>query len=256
MRKDSPLGTVTVAVVLCLVCSIAVATAAVVLKPRQERNAELFMQRQILKVAGLLEEGKSVDELFEQVETRIVDLDTGGYAPDVDPTTYKQREAAKDVALSRPIPAGEDIAKIKRRANFAPVYLVRREGEPNLMILPMHGYGLWSTMYAFLALAEDGRTIKAITFYEQAETAGLGTEIENPRWQAQWKDKLARDEQGEVRFELVKGGVSVDDPDAQYQVDGLAGATLTANGVTNMVRYWMGKQGFGPYLAQLDRGGE
>ena len=255
MRKDSPLGTITVALVLSLVCSIAVATASVVLKPRQEKNAELFMQRQILKVAGLLEEGKPIEELFQQVEARIVELDTGGYAADMDPATYDQRAAAKDAVMSQPISGEEDIAKIKRRANYAPVYLVRREGQPNLLILPMHGYGLWSTMYAFLALAEDGRTIKGITFYEQAETAGLGTEIENPRWQEQWKGKLARDKGGQVRFELIKGGVSADDPDAQYHVDGLAGATLTADGVTNMVRYWLGKQGFGPYLARLGEGG-
>ena len=255
MRKDSPLGTVTVALVLSLVCSIAVATASVVLRPRQEKNAELFVQRQILKVAGLLEEDKSVEELFQQVESRIVDLDSGAYVPEMDPAAYDQRKAAKDPSTSRPIPKGQDVAKIKRRANYAPVYLIRRDEGTNLVILPMHGYGLWSTMYAFLALAEDGRTIEAITFYEQAETAGLGTEIENPRWQAQWKDKLARDEQGQVRFELIKGGVKADDPDAQYHVDGLAGATLTADGVTNMVRYWLAEKGFGPYLARLSMKG-
>jgi len=253
VRKDSPLGTVTVALVLCLVCSIAVATASVVLRPRQEKNAELFMHKQILAVAGLLEEDKPIDALFQQVESRVVNLDTGEYAPDIDPATYDQRKAAKDPASSRSIPKGGDIAKIRRRANYAPVYRVRRDGESDLVILPVHGYGLWSTMYGFLALAGDGRTIKGITFYEQAETAGLGSEIENPRWQAQWKDKLALDEQGQVRFELVKGGVRAGGPDARFQVDGLSGATLTADGVTNMIRYWLGEQGFGPYLARLSK---
>ncbi len=256
MRKDSPLGTYRVALVLCLVCSIAVATAAVMLQPLQEKNAKQFMQKQILTVAGLLEEDKPIDELFRKVESRIVDLDTGEYTPEIDAATYNQREAAKDPALSRPIPAENDIAKIKRRANYAPVYLVRREGKPDLVILPVHGYGLWSTMYGVLALAEDGRTIEGITFYQQAETAGLGTEIENPRWQAQWKGKLALDEEGQVRFELVKGGVEADDPDAQYHVDGLSGATLTGDGVTNMMRYWLGEQGFGPYLARLRKKGD
>ncbi len=256
MRKDSTLGTFTVALVLCLVCSIAVATAAVMLLPLQEKNAKQFMQKQILMVAGLLEEDKPVGELFSKVETRIVDLDTGNYAPEIDAATYNQREAAKESASSRPIAPENDIAKIKRRANYAPVYLVRREGQPGLVILPVHGYGLWSTMYGVLALAEDGRTIKGITFYQQAETAGLGSEIENASWQAQWKGKLALDEQGEVRFELIKGGVTADDPDAQYHVDGLSGATLTANGVTNMMHYWLGEQGFGPYLAKLRKEGD
>jgi len=256
VRKDSPIGTFTVALVLCLVCSIAVATASVMLQPFQEKNAEQFMQRQILTVAGLLEEDKPVDVLFQQVEPRIVNLDTGEYAPEIDAATYDQRKAAKDPAASRPIPSGDDIAKIRRRANYAPVYRVRREGEPGLVILPVHGYGLWSTMYGVLALAEDGRTIKGITFYQQAETAGLGSEIENPNWQSQWKDKLAMDDQGQVRFELVKGGVTANDPDAQYHVDGLSGATLTADGVTNMIRYWLGEQGFGPYLARLSKEGD
>lgn len=256
MRKDSPLGTLTVALVLCLVCSIAIATASVMLQPFQEKNAKQFMQRQILTVAGLLEEGKSIDELFGQVESRIVNLDTGEYTTEVDAATYDQRKAAKDPASSRPIPRENDIAKIKRRANYAPVYLVRREREPGLIVLPVHGYGLWSTMYGVLALAEDGRTIEGITFYKQAETAGLGSEIENPRWQAQWKGKLALDDQGQVRFELIRGGVEANDPDAQYHVDGLSGATLTANGVTNMMRYWLGEQGFGPYLARLRKQGD
>ncbi len=256
MRKDSPLGTFTVALVLCLVCSIAIATAAVKLQPFQEKNAKQFMQRQILTVAGLLEEGKSVDELFDQVESRIVNLDTGEYTTEVDAATYDQRKAAKDPDSSRAIAAENDVAKIKRRANYAPVYLVRREGQPGLVVLPVHGYGLWSVMYGVLAMAEDGRTIEGITFYQQAETAGLGTEIENPRWQAQWKGKLALDEQGQVRFELIKGGVDADDPDAQYHVDGLSGATLTADGVTKMMRYWLGEQGFGPYLAKFRKEGD
>ncbi len=256
MHKDSPLGTFRVALVLCLVCSIAIATASVVLQPFQEKNAKQFMQRQILTVAGLLEEGKPIDELFQQVESRIVNLDTGEYATEIDAASYDQRKAAKDPASSRTISPENDIAKIKRRANHAPVYLVRSEGKPGLIILPVHGYGLWSTMYGVLALAEDGRTIEGITFYQQAETAGLGSEIENPRWQSQWKGKLALDDQGQVRFELVKGGVAADDPDAQYHVDGLAGATLTADGVTNMMRYWLGEQGFGPYLTKLRKQGD
>ena len=256
MHKDSPLGTFRVALVLCLVCSIAIATASVVLQPFQEKNAKQFMQRQILTVAGLLEEGKPIDELFQQVESRIVNLDTGEYATEIDAASYDQRKAAKDPASSRTISPENDVAKIKRRANHAPVYLVRSEGKPGLIILPVHGYGLWSTMYGVLALAEDGRTIEGITFYQQAETAGLGSEIENPRWQSQWQGKLALDDQGQVRFELVKGGVAADDPDAQYHVDGLAGATLTADGVTNMMRYWLGEQGFGPYLTRLRKQGD
>ncbi len=251
-NKDTPLGTLTVAAVLCLVCSIAVSTAAVILKPLQERNKTQAMYGEILKVAGLSTESGSIDELFKKhIVTRLVDLETGDYVEGVDPLTYDQRAAARDPEQSVRVPRDEDIASIKTRAKFAPVYLVGDRHSPQLIILPVHGYGLWSTMYGLLALDGDGNTIKGISFYEQAETAGLGDEIINPKWQAQWVGKRVFDESGEVKFKLAKGGVDSTSPTAQYQVDGLSGATLTGNGVTNLMRYWLSDQGFSSYLARV-----
>lgn len=257
MRKDSPLGTLTVAVVLCLVCSIAVSGAAVLLKPAQERNKALALKREILKVAGLQAPAKDVDAVFDRfVQARLVDLATGAYVEGVDPVGYDPREAARDPKRSAAVPPERDLARIKRRAHYAPVYLVAQGEGLSLVVLPVHGYGLWSTMYGLLALAADGRTIRGVTFYEHAETAGLGAEVENPRWQALWKDKLAADEQGVVRFRLVKGGARSGDPEARSQVDALSGATLTSDGVTRLMQYWLGDEGFGPYLARLRaRGG-
>ena len=126
-------------------------------------------------------------------------------------------------------------------------------GELSRIILPVHGYGLWSTMYALLALAPDGRTVKAITYYEQRETAGLGGEIANPSWQAKWVGKEVIDDNGEPVFRVAKGSVNEESPNAIHQVDGLSGATLTSNGVTNTIRFWLGEDGFGPYLEKLRR---
>ena len=201
-------------------------------------------------MADLLQPGQrqDVEALFaDRVETRILDL-ASGELTDMDPASFDQRKAARDPATSVAIPPTEDIARIRSRAKYAPVYLVRERGKIERIVLPVRGSGLWSTMYGLLALASDGRTIKGMTFYEQGETAGLGAEIESPKWLAEWQDKLAFDDQGHVRFEVVKGAVDSASPDARYQVDGLAGATLTSNGVTNLVRYWLGENGFGPFL--------
>jgi Na+-transporting NADH:ubiquinone oxidoreductase subunit C len=135
-----------------------------------------------------------------------------------------------------------------------PVYLVEQDGAVETVVLPVHGYGLWSTMYGYLALEGDGRTVKGITFYQHGETPGLGGEIDNPSWQAKWTGKQALDDSGRVLLQVVKGeprGEGV-----EHQVDGLAGATLTARGVENLARYWLGEQGFGPYLARLTSGNE
>ncbi len=256
LPNDSVAKTLVVAIGLCLVCSVIVSATAVALKPLQERNATLARKIQILKVAGLMEQGGDVDTLFAQVETRIIDFDSDRFTDAVDPEAYDQRKASKDPATSIRVPPEEDIASIQRRARYAPVYLVRDNGEIQTIIVPIHGYGLWSTMYGFLALEGDARTVKGITFYEDGETPGLGGEINNPRWQAHWEGKTVYDESGTERLQVIKGTPSAGSPEAIYQVDGLSGATLTANGVNFTIRYWMGEEGFGPFLAWLRDGGD
>jgi Na+-transporting NADH:ubiquinone oxidoreductase subunit C len=251
MPNDSIQKTLFVAIALCLVCSVMVSGAAVLLKPTQVANQALDVKKNILDAAGLLREGANIEEAFQQIQIRIVDLDSGEYADDIDAASYDARAASKDPALSEPVPADQDIAKIKRQAQYAKVYRVEENGELKTLILPVHGYGLWSTMYAFLALEPDLNTIKDFKFYEQAETAGLGSEVANPDWQALWKGKKIFDEQGQVNIEVIKGSVDSGSPNAKYEVDGLAGSTLTSRGVTNLLHYWLGKNGFGPYLNRL-----
>ncbi|MED5314737.1 MAG: Na(+)-translocating NADH-quinone reductase subunit C [Pseudomonadota bacterium] len=245
----------TVALGLCLVCSVVVSTAAVVLKPAQQANKTLDMKRNILMAAGLLDPALSVEEQFEQVETRLVSLDEGRFVEGVDPASFDQREAAKDPAQSRAIPGDADPAKLVRREDKALVYLVRdQQGGLDKIILPIRGYGLWSTLHGFMALESDGNTVAGLGFYEHAETPGLGGEVDNPNWKAIWPGKQVY--QGEqVAIQVLKAAVPAGSPDAQWQVDGLSGATLTTKGVDNLVRYWMGDQGFKPLLENL-RGGE
>jgi Na+-transporting NADH:ubiquinone oxidoreductase subunit C len=244
----------TVALGLCLVCSVVVSTAAVVLKPAQQANKTLDLKRNILMAAGLLDPALSVEEQFEQVETRVVSLVEGRFVEGVDPTSFDQREAAKDPAQSRAIPSDADPAKLVRREDQALVYLVRdQQGGLDKIILPIRGYGLWSTLYGFMALESDGNTVAGLGFYEHAETPGLGGEVDNPNWKAIWPGKQVY--QGEqVAIQVLKGAVPAGSPDAQWQVEGWSGATLTTKGVDNLVRYWMGDQGFKPLLENLRRG--
>ena len=251
MPNDSKPKTLIVALALCLVCSVLVSTAAVKLQPLQQRNQELDRKKIILEVAGLLKPGASIDELFKQVEPKVVDLSTGEYVDSIDANQFDQRQAAKDPAQSMQIPPEKDIAQIRRRARYATVYLVKEGDKVKSVILPVHGYGLWSTMYAFLAVEQDANTIFGLQFYEQRETAGLGSEVANPTWQAKWKGKVVYDEAGKPKIRVIKGTVAPNDPEAQFKVDGLAGATITANGVTNLIHYWLGPEGFGTYLKKF-----
>ncbi len=251
MPNDSTRKTLIVALALCLVCSILVSTAAVKLQPLQQRNQELDRKKIILEVAGLLKPGVSIDELFKQVEPKVVDLSTGEYVDTMDPNQFDQRQAAKDPEMSVKIPPDRDIARIRRRAKHAVVYLVKEEGQTKLILLPVHGYGLWSTMYAYIALERDANTIFGLRFYEQGETAGLGAEIDNPRWRNNWTGKVVYGEAEKPQIRVIKGAVAPGDPEAKFKIDGLAGATLTANGVTNLIHYWLGPEGFGTYLKKF-----
>jgi Na+-transporting NADH:ubiquinone oxidoreductase subunit C len=256
--NNDPAKILAVGITLCLICSVLVASASVLLKPVQDRNQALAIRKQIIGVAGFqADNAQQVDALFQQhIEARILNLDSGVFDDSVDPATFDPHAAARNPATSRALEAGEDPAKIKRRPNEAPVYLVRDGENIKTVILPIYGYGLWSTMYGFIALDGNGRTVTGLTFYQHGETPGLGDFIESPAWQAQFPGKLVFDEHGNERLSVVKGGVKPGSPDAKYGVDAVAGATLTSNGVNNLLHYWLGEQGFGPYLSRLQAGGE
>lgn len=248
MPNDSIAKTFIVAFALCLVCSVIVAFSATILKPTQQKNRLIDLQKNILSVAGLTDESQTIEERFEKIEARLIDMETGEYSDAIDVASYNQRKAAKDPSLSIDLTTAEDIASIGRRAKYGKVYTMKTDGELTKVIIPIKGYGLWSTMYGFIALKPDGRTIEDVTFYEHNETPGLGGEIQNSAWQEVWKGKSVTDDQGKPAFTVVKGRAAAD---SKYDVDGLAGATLTSVGVMNLVRFWVGENGFGPYLKKL-----
>lgn len=248
--KDSFGGTLTVVVAVSLLCSVIVAAAAVGLKPAQNEKKLLDKQRNILGAAGLLSDGIDVQKVYAQrVEPRIVDLATGEYVEGV--KDFDARAAAKDPKQNVKIKPEEDAAGIQTRAKYAEVYLVKDDsGKTGQIVLPMHGSGLWSVMYGFVAVQPDGNTINGITYYEQGETAGLGGEIANPLWQQKFVGKKLYNGDGKLSIRIGKGASS----DKDHGIDGLSGATMTTKGVQGSFDYWFSQNGFGPYLAKIKAG--
>ena len=241
-KKETLGRTVGVVVAVCLVCSIIVSSAAVGLRSLQNANALLDKQTNILEAAGLLKDaGGDIAGTYQSlVEEKFVDLATGQY---VDKKAgYDMYTAARDPEQS--IKPSPDTAGILRRANVASVYLVKDEsGAVSRIVLPVHGSGLWNLMYGMLALDNDGNTVRELVYYDQKETPGLGGEVQNPKWKALWNGKKLF-KNGDLAINVKKGA----DAENLYAVDALSGATLTSNGVQNTLDYWLGENGFGPYL--------
>ncbi|MEX0867681.1 MAG: Na(+)-translocating NADH-quinone reductase subunit C [Pirellulales bacterium] len=256
VTRDSAAGTILIALILCVVCSVVVAGTAVGLRPTQRANRELDQKKNVLIAGGLYEAGDAKDEIeekFETVRRVLIDLDTGEPVPEevleaenIDPATYDPVKAAKNTRLNKKIPAGA-LPGILTRAKYNFVFEVMEGGEVQQYIFPIYGNGLWSTMYGYLALDKDLTTVRGITYYQDGETPGLGGEINNSRWQASWRGKQLYGPGGDVQLEVIKGSA----PDgADDKIDGLSGATITANGVTDTLDYWFGPEGFEPFIAK------
>lgn len=253
--KSNNSKTIIVALTLCLVCSVLVSAVAVGLKPAQVENARLDRNKNILVAAGMFDPetdtAADVAERFKDFDVEIVDLNAGNYLSDDelaavgidDRNTYDASQASKNKALSEDL--GEnDLASIGRKPKYAKVYVKNDDaGDPEMVVLPIQGYGLWGTIYGFLTLESDMNTIKGISFYEHKETPGLGARIEEPKWRAMWSGIHSYDESGEVATGVTKAGNPKDN-----WVDGISGATLTSRGVSNMIQFWLGEQGYKPYL--------
>lgn len=262
--KSNNTKTIGVALTLCLVCSVLVSAVAVGLKPAQVENARLDRNKNILVAADMFnaesDTADDVAERFEDFNVEIVDLSEGSYVDDEtladagipDRNTYDASQATKNQALSEDL-GDNDPAGIGRKPIYAKVYVKNDDaGEPELVVLPIQGYGLWGTIYGFLTLESDMNTIKGISFYEHKETPGLGARIEEPEWRAKWSGIHSYNADGEVATGVTKAGTQ-----RENWVDGISGATLTGRGVSNMIQFWLGEQGYKPYLDKLrEKSGE
>ncbi|MCW8884640.1 MAG: Na(+)-translocating NADH-quinone reductase subunit C [Motiliproteus sp.] len=254
-NNDTISKTLLVSVSLCVVCAVFVSAAAVALKPQQLANKALDRKTNILAAADLVDPSKTVDELFDNnVTAKVLDMTSYTWADDIDPMTYDEMKAAKDPKQSVAL-GDKDIAGIKQHARYKTVYMVKNGDEIEKLILPIHGKGLWSTLYGFVALEGDFNTVVGLGFYSHAETPGLGGEVDNPNWKGQWKGKkVYGDNFDSAAIGLIKGKVDPAGKNAAHQIDGLAGATLTSVGVTNLVKFWLSENGYSPFLVKLRAG--
>ncbi len=258
LEKDSLGNTFLIAVFLCLVCSIVVSSMAVALKPIQKLNKELDQKKNILRAAGMLptnsnvaEDGRSIEELFAEFVVRAVDLDTGEYVDGVDLASYDPIKAASNSATSKALTPEEDIATLRRRENVSLVFLKVNDSGVDKLVIPVRGYGLWGTLYGYLALDSDLNTIAGLGFYQHKETPGLGGEVDNNKWKQAWRGVRLYDSAGQPSVRLVRQRADQASDAAAYEVDALSGATFTTRGVENLVNYWTGYDGFGPYIERL-----
>jgi Na+-transporting NADH:ubiquinone oxidoreductase subunit C len=251
--NDSPLKAIVVTLCVCLAASILVTGTAVLLKPMQAANREREREARIAEIVARLPSLADEISLLEavSVEARVVDLATGRYVQTIDPTHFDQRRAAKDPAQSVAIPAERDVAQIGRRSRFAVVHLVRRDEQLLLVILPVRGHGFGSMLYGYLGLSADTGSVVGLSFYEHGETPGLGALIDDPEWRAQWLSKKVWDEHGKPGLGVAETALEPGAPEAAYLADALTGATWTARGVTNLLRFWLGDDGFGPFLRNI-----
>jgi Na+-transporting NADH:ubiquinone oxidoreductase subunit C len=250
--------TVVFSAIVCVVCAILVSTAAVTLRARQMANAELDRKKNVLRAAGAMGETETlapdeVERRFGAFQVVAVDLRTGQEDPAFATAGYDMRRAQGDPASSRSAPGNP--AQITRIPNHAIAYKkLDANGRLELLVLPIEGKGLWSTMYGFLALGPDLTTVRGLTYYQHGETPGLGGEVDNPRWKALWPGREVFDPQGRPAIEVVRGDAGPPQADP-HRVDGLSGATITSRGVTAMLQFWLGEHGFGPYLQRLKKDG-
>ncbi len=247
--------TIIFAAIVCVICAVLVSSSAVSLEERQVENAALDKQKNVLYAAGLATADEGLDRdaitaLFENVKPVVIDLETGQEVanPDFDPSAYN---AIKAAAGEQGRDAPRNPSRVSRLPKYQVVYQVLAEsGDVEMVVIPIEGYGLWGTLYGFLALDSDATTVRGITYYQHKETPGLGGEVDNANWKSLWPGRKAFDDSGTRAIQVIKGNAGPPSTDP-HRVDGLAGATITSRGVTNMLDFWLGANGFGPYLKQL-----
>ncbi|HEY5665134.1 MAG TPA: NADH:ubiquinone reductase (Na(+)-transporting) subunit C [Gammaproteobacteria bacterium] len=250
-ERESVARTLGVATGVAVFCSLFVSSAVLWLRPIQLAYASIERNRAIVEAAGLVEPGVELDERaivdrFLDLETRIVDLDAGAFSDPVSPTTYDFRAAIDDPDQTRPIPDELDIANLGRRPVYLPVYLLRDGAGIELIVLPIYGPGMWAMIHGFISIRADFTTIAGVTFYEHGETPGIGDRFLDPAWLAQWQGRRAYDDTRRLVFRIGADGAT---PAANGAIDAITGATITTSAIEDLVQYWLGDNGFGPFLA-------
>jgi len=250
--KDSAARALAVAFSVAFVCALLVSTTTVLLRPVQRANIEAARVMQLVQKA-LPDAGETLTP--DVLEVHLVELDSGRIETGMDPAEFDAEAAANQPETSVEIPREQDLARLRRRALYAPIYFVRdADRSIDTIILPVSGRGYQSILRAWLVLDGAATRVRALKVYEQGETPGVGSRVEDPEWQAQWQDRPIYDADGVVRIGVATRAGDESGRYAKYLVDGISGATRSARGIDGMVRFWLGEFGFGPFLQRVRNG--
>lgn len=223
MQKDD-IRTIAFAAVTCLIVSLLLSSTYAALKDRQEKNEELDRKFNVLRAFGVetvIDDVKideeEVDEYFDNIREVLLD-ETFVVIAGASRTNLEVQTAGKYKL---------DMIDNKKLAPY-PLFLWESEGEVEKYCYPQYGKGLWSTVYSYVALGKDFKTVIGATFYGHKETPGLGGECSEDWFMDQFKGKqLSKD------FRVVKGQAREGVLNA---VDGMSGATITGNGIQKFLR--------------------
>ncbi len=235
MSRQSNSYTFTFAIIICVVCAVALSLVSEGLRPKKEMNVALDIKKNILKAVVLkmpLDKKASAQ--------RIMDV-------------YKSSINEMVINSSGDVQEGKVPADIVEGEDLYPVYIYKDGQRIISYAFPIQGKGLWSTLYGYLALESDAKLVRGITFYAHGETPGLGAEIDKDWFQNNFKGKSVWDEKNKKLFPIsvVKGKVAdfYSDHEANHYVDGISGATMTSRGVTALLDKELRK--YEPYFAKI-----
>ncbi len=248
LPNESRTKTLIMAFLVSAVCALMVSGATVLLRPIQAANRAAEEQA---RIEGLVKGIPGMASLLAKsggtLSKVVIDLGDARAAQDVTSDTLDA--ALSDTGNWTALDAGADLAGLGQRPNFVQIFLLREGEDISLVLLPMTGQGYGGRIDAILAVEGDMNTIAGIAITSHSETPGLGGRIEDPSWQANFPGTELRDSSGDLRFNVARG-----DAASAYQVDGITGATRTTRGISQMVRFWLGPDGYGPLLRAIARG--
>jgi Na+-transporting NADH:ubiquinone oxidoreductase subunit C len=257
-QEPSPVRSLLVVLSVCTVCSLIVSATSVLLKPVQRAHRERERRD---AVRALIERRPGLSELLtgagaHDVHEWVLDLATGEVANWIDPSAFDARRAAVDPLTSSEIPSNRDRAGLGRRADHATALAVLDDDDRALLlILPVHGQGYGGPMHGYVALDGDGNTMLGLSIHKHSETPGVGGALlEDEDWLAEWQGKRIRDAEGRVRIGVAVQELDPESEAARYEIDAVTGATMTSGGVGNVLNFWLGDDGYGPFLARVRRG--
>jgi Na+-transporting NADH:ubiquinone oxidoreductase subunit C len=229
-----------VAFILILTASVAVLLTGLreVTKEKAAQNEDIFNKRALLSaVEDHLGDGVTVKSLSDQDVLDIFNKQVEQVVLNMDGEEVEGM-MAEDVEMEK--------EKKKPESDRVLPLFIYNTGQEKFYILSVRGSGLWDEIWGAVALENDFNTVAGASFDHKGETPGLGAEIkDNPSFSANFKGKKIYDEGEYVSVTVRKGGAR----DQEHEVDGISGATVTADGVTEML--YRGIKYYQPYFKDL-----